>query len=125
MDSPLKAALTGLELLVARAQLWQTTAAKHVSLDPQLRAITALAGRWRRLELASWRRLLSRTIDAYAAGAPLAFTRLYLASPDTRGRSLPGFALLCSMLPTGSTVYPPCRTGNKVAMGAAHRLCDS
>ena len=69
VESPLKAALTGLELLVARAQLWQTTAAKHVSLDPQLQAVTALAGRWRRLELASWRRLLARTIDAYAAGA--------------------------------------------------------
>ncbi len=53
---------------MARAQLWQTTAAKHVSLDPQLQAVTALAGRWRRQELASWRRLLARTIDAYAAG---------------------------------------------------------
>ena len=69
VDAPLKAALTGLELLVARAQLWQTTAAKHVSLDPQLQAVTALAGRWRRLELASWRRLLERTVDSYAAGA--------------------------------------------------------
>ncbi len=69
MDAPLKAALTGLELLVARAQLWQTTAAKHVSLDSQLQAVTALAGRWRRLELASWRRLLERTVGAYAAGA--------------------------------------------------------
>lgn len=71
MDSPLKAALTGLELLLARAQLWQETAAKHVSLSAQLEAIASLAGRWRKLELASWRRLLQRTITLYAQGVNL------------------------------------------------------
>jgi hypothetical protein len=68
VDSPLKAALTGLELLLARAQLWQETAAKHVSLGAQLEAVASLAGRWRKLELASWRRLLQRTIRHYAEG---------------------------------------------------------
>ncbi len=36
---PLKRALTGVELLLARAQLWQETAAKHVSIQ--------VRGRWR------------------------------------------------------------------------------
>lgn len=71
MDGPLKAALTGLELLLARAQLWQETAAKHVSLGAQLEAVASLAGRWRKLELASWRRLLQRTIRHYAEGVCL------------------------------------------------------
>ena len=70
VDSALKAALTGLELLLARAQLWQETAAKHVSLGTHLEAVASLAGRWRKLELASWRRLLQRTITQYAQGAP-------------------------------------------------------
>jgi len=95
VDSPLKAALTGLELLVARAQLWQTTAAKHVSLDPQLQAVTALAGRWRRLELASWRRLLARTIDSYAKGVWLC--KILVACNAVRGMyELPVCHITCT-----------------------------
>ena len=101
MDSPLKAALTGVELLVARAQLWQTTAAKHVSLDPQLQAVTALAGRWRRLELASWRRLLARTVDAYAAGASR-FSLLHASCPESCG-------LLCSRRLSVDAAQSTCR----------------
>lgn len=78
VDSPLKAALTGLELLLARAQLWQETAAKHVSLGAQLEAVASLAGRWRKLELASWRRLLQRTIRHYAEGDPQLLQQLEL-----------------------------------------------
>lgn len=67
--SPLKAALTGLELLLARAQLWEDTAGAHVSLGEVLRPAAALAARWRTLELSSWRGLLVTTIDRFAAGA--------------------------------------------------------
>lgn len=42
-------------------QLWEETAARHVSLAPQLAPLSALATRWRRLELAAWRGLLDRT----------------------------------------------------------------
>lgn len=66
--APLKAALTGLELLLARAQLWEETAARHVSLKEVLQPIAALAGRWRKLELAAWHGLLDRTVDAFAEG---------------------------------------------------------
>ncbi len=72
--TPLKAALTGLELLLLRAQLWQETAARHVSLERELAPIAALAKRWRRLELASWRRLLRRTAERSAAGLCCAFS---------------------------------------------------
>lgn len=66
--APLKAALTGLELLLARAQLWEETAASHVSLQGMLRPVAGLAGRWRKLELASWKGLLHRTVAGFAEG---------------------------------------------------------
>ncbi|KAK9820997.1 hypothetical protein WJX81_006213, partial [Elliptochloris bilobata] len=75
--TPLKAALTGLELLLLRAQLWQDTAARHVSLEAQLAPAAALAARWRRLELASWRALLRRTAERAAAGAHRSWFHLY------------------------------------------------
>lgn len=68
VESPLKAALTGLELVLARAQIWEESAAKHVSLGPQLEGVAALATRWRRLELSAWRNLLKTTQQRHAAG---------------------------------------------------------
>lgn len=68
VQSPLKAALTGLELLLARAQIWEESAAKHVSLGGELEGVAALATRWRRLELAAWRNLLNTTRSRHAAG---------------------------------------------------------
>jgi hypothetical protein len=75
--SPLKALLTGLELLLARAQVWEETAAKHVTLGAELRAVAALATRWRRLELGSWRGLLQRTAARFAARAHHGWFHLY------------------------------------------------
>ena len=68
VSAPLKTALTGVELLLARAQLWEESAAKHVSMAPQLASLAGLATRWRRLELASWRCLLVKTAERHAAG---------------------------------------------------------
>ena len=63
---PLKAAIGGVELLVDRAQLWEQSAAKHVSIAAQLDLLLAQARRWRKLELASWRSLLSQARKAHA-----------------------------------------------------------
>ena len=68
LRAALKTALSGLELLLARAQLWEQTAAAHVSLAGVLRPVAGLAGRWRKLELASWKGLLERTVTAFADG---------------------------------------------------------
>lgn len=50
-------------------QVWEETAAKHVSLAAQLQQVAALASRWRQLELASWKGLLHRTVERFAQGA--------------------------------------------------------
>lgn len=60
VGSPLKTVLTGVELLLARAQQWELTAAKHVSLAKELAPLAALAARWRKFELQGWRSLISR-----------------------------------------------------------------
>ena len=60
--------MTGVELLLARAQLWQNTAAQHVSLQVQLAPLAGLAARWRRLELQAWHNLLDDARAHHAAG---------------------------------------------------------
>ena len=74
-----------MELLLARAQLWEESAAKYVSMAPQLASLASLATRWRRLELASWRCLLVKTAERHAAG--LHATRLMLDSWHTQLRA--------------------------------------
>ena len=69
VTAPLKAMLTGVELLLAKAQLWEETAARHVSLAPQLAPLSALATRWRKLELVAWQSLLDTTRERAAAVA--------------------------------------------------------
>lgn len=69
VTAPLKAMLTGVELLLGNAQVWEETAARHVSMAPQLVPLSALATRWRRLELAAWKGLLDGTRQRMAAAA--------------------------------------------------------
>lgn len=91
MSLPLKTAMTGLELLLARAHLWDDTAAKHVSLTQQLRPLEGLAGRWRRLELASWQGLLRRVAIRHAQGMTV------MLAPTLEGQE---FQMSCFGLPS-------------------------
>lgn len=75
--APLKGLLTGLELLLARALVWEETAAKHVTLGAHLKAIAALATRWRKLELDSWRALLHRTAERSVLDAQMGWFHLH------------------------------------------------
>ena len=68
-ESPLAEVLTGLELLLARSQVWQESAAQHVSLARQLERLAALALRWRRMQLHAWRHIINKLKARHAAGA--------------------------------------------------------
>ena len=64
-DSPLKEAMVGVELLIARIKTWQDHNASEregTSVGDLEPAISGLAARWRRLELASWRTLIDRSL---------------------------------------------------------------
>jgi len=77
INSPLKAILTGLELLLSQAQVWEESAAKHVSLAPLLGQVAALAQRWRKLELESWEHMLDTAARKHANGARLSWFHLF------------------------------------------------
>ena len=58
---PLKSFSTGLELLLSKTQIWEESTASHVSLRDEIVQLAALARRWRKLELHSWRQALECT----------------------------------------------------------------
>uniref|UniRef100_M4C1N6 Midasin n=1 Tax=Hyaloperonospora arabidopsidis (strain Emoy2) TaxID=559515 RepID=M4C1N6_HYAAE len=58
INSPLVRALTGVELLLRKAQEWEMYAARAYSISEELSALSALVTRWRKLELYSWPHLL-------------------------------------------------------------------
>lgn len=66
---PIKAGLTGIELLLARAQIWEESAASHTSLKEELGECAKLALRWRARELRTWPRLLTRCSERHASRA--------------------------------------------------------
>ena len=63
LHSSLKEIAAGVELLLARAQEWELSAAKHVSLDKELTVLLSLVGRWRKFELIGWRSWIDRIKD--------------------------------------------------------------
>ena len=64
----LKVLMTGLELLLARAQVWEEGAARHVKLAAELDTLSALALRWRKMELQGWSGMLDRLVQRSADG---------------------------------------------------------
>ncbi|KAL4085986.1 hypothetical protein PRIC1_014609 [Phytophthora ramorum] len=58
ISSPLVRTLTGVELLLRKAQEWEMYAARAYSISEELSALSALVTRWRKLELYSWPHLL-------------------------------------------------------------------
>uniref|UniRef100_K3X0F1 Midasin n=1 Tax=Globisporangium ultimum (strain ATCC 200006 / CBS 805.95 / DAOM BR144) TaxID=431595 RepID=K3X0F1_GLOUD len=58
ISSPLARTLTGVELLLRKAQEWEAYAARQYSIANELGALSALVTRWRKLELYSWPHLL-------------------------------------------------------------------
>ena len=52
--APLMQYATGLELLLGELQLWESVAAGHVSLAPQLQELSRVLIGWRRAELRAW-----------------------------------------------------------------------
>lgn len=58
ISSPLARTLTGVELLLRKAQDWEAYAARDFSIASELGALSALVTRWRKLELYSWPYLL-------------------------------------------------------------------
>ena len=61
-QTPVMKVLTGIEILLHKAQEWQMNASREVSLQLLLNPFMTLVERWRRLELEQWRGLLDSKV---------------------------------------------------------------
>lgn len=77
VEAPIMKALTGVELLLSKAQIWEETAAKHVSLAREMGELMKLVRRWRKLELESWPALLECTLEKHEKSAEKLWFFLY------------------------------------------------
>ena len=66
LHSPLAAVLAGVELALRKAQDWEQNAHRGVSMNEELRPLSALVVRWRALELKSWPLLLDARERSFA-----------------------------------------------------------
>ncbi|KAI0223469.1 AAA ATPase midasin [Massospora cicadina] len=89
-ESPLVKLLTGLEMLLRKAQDWEAYAGRQYSLSEPLKEVTSLIVRWRQLELGSWPTLLDSILASFATAAHTWWLDLYNAilatSADDQGK---------------------------------------
>lgn len=84
ITTALKKVLTGMELLLARAQIWEETACSSVSLTTELKQVSGLITRWQRMELESWRTALDRFVTKHAQGAHKTWFYLFRILTDAQ-----------------------------------------
>ena len=87
---PVKSGLTGIELLLARAQIWEESAAEHTSLREELSECAKLALRWRAREVRTWPRLLARCSERHASRAKRTWFALRRLLSSMKSRALVG-----------------------------------
>ncbi|KAI9911746.1 hypothetical protein PsorP6_009691 [Peronosclerospora sorghi] len=77
ISSPLVRTLTGVELLLRKAQEWEMYAARACSISDELGPLSALVVRWRKLELYSWPHLLYVKEKQHRTAAQKTWINLY------------------------------------------------
>eukprot|EP00911_Craspedida_sp_UC1_P001751 UC1_evm2s1334 len=77
VESPLPKLLTGLDMLLQKCNIWEATAASHVSVAPIIAAITRLIIRWRKLELATWPELFAVVVSDFESRAAAKWFDIY------------------------------------------------
>jgi len=76
-NTPLMKLLTGLELLLKKAEEWESYAARHVSLKKELVELGILVARWRKMELYTWPKALASKEAAFHQQALQGWFQLY------------------------------------------------
>ncbi|KAJ7552525.1 hypothetical protein O6H91_06G059100 [Diphasiastrum complanatum] len=77
LQSPVMKAVTGLEMILAKAQLWEENASKLYSISAELDELSRWVIRWRKQELASWPTLLDGIYHAHEISADKLWFSLY------------------------------------------------
>ncbi|XP_041950170.1 midasin [Alosa sapidissima] len=66
LSSPLAKFLNGLEILLTKAQDWESNASRSVTLKRELESVTQLIIQWRKLELSCWSSSLDNAMKRHA-----------------------------------------------------------
>ncbi|XP_035825952.1 midasin isoform X2 [Aplysia californica] len=82
VSCPVVKFLTGLELLLEKAQEWESNAASHVSLSVWLTEITRVIVQWRKLELSCWNSALDTEEENCKVKATQWWLHLYQLTSD-------------------------------------------
>ena len=77
VTSPIMQILTGLQILITKAQDWEAYAAKHVSIQEELGLISQLVIRYRKMELEGWPRILEASERKYRMKSTKYFMHIY------------------------------------------------
>ena len=77
VTSPIMQILTGLQILITKAQDWEAYAAKHVSIQEELGLISQLVIRYRKMELEGWPRILQATKRKFRMKSTKYFMHIY------------------------------------------------
>ncbi|XP_076466261.1 midasin-like [Babylonia areolata] len=80
--SPVIKFLTGMELLLEKAQHWEQNAASHVSMATQLAEVTSIIVQWRKLELRCWNGALDIEVERCRKKASRWWFHLYTLTTD-------------------------------------------
>jgi len=76
-NSPVIEVLTGLELILKKSQEWQAYVPRRCSVEAQVKGLSELVMRWRRMELESWSDTLNRVDKEYYDKASTAWCHLF------------------------------------------------
>ncbi|XP_035384712.1 midasin isoform X1 [Electrophorus electricus] len=77
LSSPLAKFLNGLEILLSKAQDWESNASRSVSLRTELEPITQLIIQWRKLELRCWSSSLDNAMKRHAENSNKHWFNIY------------------------------------------------
>ena len=76
-DTPIKRAMSGLELLLLRSLTWEESAASHVSVKKELESLAAIANGWRKDELRAMENLFQRNEQKHVKMASVGWLHLF------------------------------------------------
>ena len=86
VTSPIMQILTGLQILITKAQDWEAYAAKHVSIQEELGLISQLVIRYRKMELEGWPRILEASERKYRMKSTKYFMHIYQVMNEYFGK---------------------------------------
>ncbi|TPX46650.1 hypothetical protein SeMB42_g02317 [Synchytrium endobioticum] len=102
MSTPIPRILNGLQIMLMKANDWESYSSRELSLKSVMGELTQLIIQWRKLELSSWMQLLTIEESRTAEASEMFWIHLYtLIEEDDETRLLEGLDEYCLSCPCG------------------------